>query len=288
MIAPRPLTFTSQRLTLHATEWGDPAAPPLVLIHGGRDHGRSWDAVAKALAAEWRVIAPDLRGHGDSAWTADGNYHPEAMAGDLAALIETFGDAPLTLVGHSLGGNIALRYGAAFPERVRRLIAIEGLGPSPKLMRERDALGPGGQLRGWIEARARIAGRELRRYATVAEATARMRAANARLTEAMAAHLTEHGVRREADGAFVWKFDPALPASVRLPDLSEVAYQTLWRAVACPTLLIYGRDSWASDPREDGRAAHLPNAKIAMIEGAGHWVHHDQPEAFLAALRSFL
>src|SRR4051812_49593994 len=124
MHAPSSRTFRSAGLTLHYADWGNEEAPPLILLHGGRDHCRAWDWVAPVLTADYHVLAPDLRGHGDSAWSPDGDYSISTYLYDLAELIHSQALSPLTIVGHSLGGNIAVRYAATFPEAVVRLVAI--------------------------------------------------------------------------------------------------------------------------------------------------------------------
>ena len=139
MPGPTSRVFFSQRLRLHYVDWGNPEAPPLLLVHGGRDHCRNWDWVAQALRQDWHVIAPDLRGHGDSEWPSDGNYNMAGFVYDLAQLIHQQRLSPVTIVAHSLGGNIAIRYAGVFAEHVRKLVAIEGLGPSPRMMAERQA-----------------------------------------------------------------------------------------------------------------------------------------------------
>ena len=107
---PTSRVYFSQRLRLHYVDWGNPDAPPLILLHGGRDHCRNWDWVADALRADYHIIAPDLRGHGDSAWSASGHYTMANYIYDLAQLIHQQTLAPVSIVAHSLGGNIALRY----------------------------------------------------------------------------------------------------------------------------------------------------------------------------------
>ena len=135
--APTSRIYFSQRLRLHYVDWGNPRAPPLVLLHGGRDHCRNWDWVATALRRDWHVLAPDLRGHGDSQWSPDGNYTLAAFIYDLAQLIHQQELALITIIGHSLGGNIALRYTGIYPDNVRRVVAIEGVGASPEKTAER-------------------------------------------------------------------------------------------------------------------------------------------------------
>jgi len=98
-------------------------------VHGGQDHCRNWDWVAQDLKRDYHIIAPDLRGHGDSAYSPSGDYGLGAYVYDLAQLIHQQGLAPVRMIAHSLGGNIALRYAGVYPETVSKLVAIEGMGP---------------------------------------------------------------------------------------------------------------------------------------------------------------
>ncbi len=284
---PTSRSFISQRLRLHYADWGNDEKPPLILVHGGRDHCRAWDWVAERLSADWHVIAPDLRGHGDSAWADAGGYVMLGFIYDLAQLIHQQATAPVTLIGHSLGGNIATRFTGLYPELVRRLVCIEGLGPSPKMEAEMAAKSVDARLRGWVDEQRQLAARQPRRYATLADALARMRAENAHLSENQAEHLTRYGVRQNEDGTYTWKFDPYIRSFPPL-DSTREEIRTLWGRITCPTLLVYGTQSWASNPATDGRAAHFGNATVHMIEGAGHWVHHDRLNPFLEATIPFL
>ena len=204
---PTSRRYVSQRLRLHYADWGNEAAPPLVLVHGGRDHCRSLDAVARALSPRYHVIAPDLRGHGDSDWSPDGDYSMLAFVYDLAQLIHQIGRSPVTLVAHSMGGNIAIRYTALYPENVAKLVAIEGLGLSPPMLAEREKIPTAERLRKWIEDKRAAAARTPRRYPTLDAALQRMKEENKFLSDDMARHLTEHGATANEDGTWSWKFD---------------------------------------------------------------------------------
>ncbi|MFN3960260.1 MAG: alpha/beta fold hydrolase [Parvularculaceae bacterium] len=284
---PTSRRYVSQRLRLHYADWGNDAAPPLVLVHGGRDHCRSLDAVARALAPRYHVIAPDLRGHGDSDWSPDGDYSMLAFVYDLAQLVHQIGRAPVTLVAHSMGGNIAIRYAGLYPQNVARLVAIEGLGLSPSMLAEREKIPMVERLRQWIVDKRAAAARTPRRYPSLEAALQRMKDENKFLTDDMARHLTEHGATANEDGTWSWKFDNYV--NVWPPfDLPQAEIHALWAAIECPTLLVYGAESWASNPEKDGRAAHFRNARVVSIEKAGHWVHHDQFDVFMRAVESFL
>jgi pimeloyl-ACP methyl ester carboxylesterase len=284
---PTSRTYLSQRLRLHYVDWGNPGAPPLLLVHGGEDHCRSWDWVAEDLRRDWHVLAPDLRGHGDSAWSSNGSYTLPGYVYDLAQLIHQQRLAPVTIIGHSLGGIIALRYAGIYPENVRQVVAIEGLGPSPKILAERLKTSIAERMRTWIEERRGLAGRLPRRYATIEDAFKRMQEANKHLSPAQALHLTQHGVNQNEDGTYSWKFDNYVrvwpPYDMTVEDIEQ-----LWSRITCPTLLVYGKESWASNPAEDGRVRHFRNAEVVVFEKAGHWVHHDRLDDFLQRVRAFL
>jgi pimeloyl-ACP methyl ester carboxylesterase len=284
---PTSRIFYSQRMRLHYADWGNADAPPLLLVHGGRDHCRNWDWVAERLRQDWHIIAPDLRGHGDSQWSASGSYGMPGFIYDLAQLIHQLKLAPVTIVAHSLGGGIATRYAGIYPENVKRLVSIEGLGPSPKMLAERESRTLAERMRRWIEDQRGLAGRLPRRYPTLEDAFQRMREENKHLSEAQARHLTVHGINQNEDGTFSWKFDNYVRAFPPY-DLAQGEVEKLWASITSPTLLVYGKESWASDPRSDGRAAHLKTAEIRVFERAGHWVHHDRLDDFLALIRPFL
>lgn len=284
---PTSRRYVSQRLKLHYADWGNSGAPPLVLMHGGRDHCRSLDWVARDLARDYHVIAPDLRGHGDSDWSPDGEYSMQCFVYDLAQLIHQLKLAPVTIVAHSLGGNIAIRYAGLYPANVAKLVAIEGLGPSPKMVAEFAKTPFADRMRKWIDDKRAASARTPKRYATLDDALARMKEENKFLSDEQARHLTEQGATCNEDGTWSWKFDNYV--NIWPPfDIAQEEKHALWAAIICPTLLIYGGDSWASNPLTDGRASHFKTARVVTIEKAGHWVHHDQFEAFMRETRAFL
>lgn len=288
MTEPRLIdTFRSQRLNLSYAEWGEPDAPPLVLVHGGRDQKRSWDRVAGRLAQHYRVFANDLRGHGQSDWVTDGDYGVMDHVYDLASLVDHLGLERFTLIGHSLGGNITLRYTGLFPDKIEILVAIEGLGPSPKMLAERQALSVTERLSNWMEQRRSVSDRAPRVMKDLAEAQSRMQAAFTHLPEDLIHHLTATGIKTNPDGTVSWAYDPA--GMGRSPsDISHDDFVQLWREITCPTWLVYGATSWASNPEKDGRIEPFQDASVSVIEQAGHWLHHDQFEDFMRQLESFL
>jgi pimeloyl-ACP methyl ester carboxylesterase len=122
-VTPRSWTpsrfYFAERLRLHYVDWGNEDKPLLLLVHGGRDHARSWDWVARELRHDWHVVAPDLRGHGDSAWAIGSSYPLSDFVFDIAQLLEALDAHPATIIAHSLGGAITLQYAGAFPRTSR-------------------------------------------------------------------------------------------------------------------------------------------------------------------------
>ena len=287
MEGPTSHIYFSQRLRLHYVDWGNHDAPPLLLVHGGRDHCRNWDWVADALRDDYHIIAPDLRGHGDSQWMMGSGYLQIDYVYDIAQLLHQTGQTPITIIGHSLGGSISLLYTSLFPQNVRKLIAIEGMGPPPAMIEERKNTPIDQRLRDWMDNLRTSSGRIPRRYPSIEDAFQRMQSENPHLSEAQARHLTIHGSNQNEDGTYSWKFDNYVrnfpPIGVNDEDL-----ETMHGHITCPTLLVRGTESWASDPSKDGRADRFQHARVVNIEKAGHWVHHDQLAEFLQHTRAFL
>jgi len=284
VVGPTSHYYYSQRLKLHYVDWGNTDKLPMLLIHGGRDHARNWDWVAQQLRDEYHIIAPDLRGHGDSEWAQGGQYALIDYVLDIAQLLEQLRWFPIVIIGHSLGGAIACQYSGIYPERVRKLIAIEGLGPPPDRLRH----GPAYQrMQDWITQMRTFAGRHPRHYPSLAAAVQPMQDANQHLSAEQAYHLTVHGTYRNEDGTYTWKFDNYVRAHSPYEFNMEEA-RSIWRRITCPTLLLRGTESWASDPTLDSRASAFQRVQCVNVSRAGHWVHHDQLEEFLRVVRTFL
>ena len=282
---PTSHIYFSQRLRLHYVDWGNEGAPAMLLVHGGRDHCRNWDWVAQALKSDYHVIAPDLRGHGDSQWLVGGAYTTIDYVYDIAQLVRQTGLRDIVLVGHSMGGSVSLAYAGLYPDTVVKLVSIEGMGMSAT---GSDDSTPGHErLVEWVRNLRQLSGRIPKRYPTLEDAFQRMQQANPHLTEAQARHLTIHGSNQNEDGTFSWKFDNYMRAWSPI-GLSARQTYGLYRRITCPTLLVHGAESWASDPEQDGRVDIFQYARSVGVEDAGHWVHHDQLDRFLGILTDFL
>src|SRR5262249_32084596 len=141
--------FYSDRLKLQFWDWGADGKPVMILVHGGLDHARNWDWVARALREHYHVYALDLRGHGNSAWAPGALYSIAEHILDLSGLADIVKGFPVTIVGHSLGAAVTLLYAGVYPERVKKVIAIEGVGlPPTRRFQERPLPD---RIRDWIE-----------------------------------------------------------------------------------------------------------------------------------------
>ncbi len=284
-------------LDYHVTRWGDPAAtaqPLLLMLHGYMDVGASFqfvvDALAHGDAAERCVIAPDWRGFGrtrapagvDSYWFAD-------YLGDLDALLDALSpEAPVDLLGHSMGGNVAMTYAGVRPQRVRRLINLEGFG-----MPDARAEDAPGRLARWLDELKEPA--TLRPYASLAEVAARLRRNNPRLGADKADWLAAHWAEPAADCAWHLRADPAHKRVNPVPYRAAEAVAT-WRCITAPLLWVEGSQSqpetwWGgryTRAEFESRLAAVSRVERCVLPGAGHMLHHDQPEALAARLETFL
>jgi pimeloyl-ACP methyl ester carboxylesterase len=284
IIGPTSHFFYSQRLKLHYVDWGNHDKPLAVLVHGGRDHSRNWDFVALDLRNHFHVVAPDLRGHGDSDWAIGGSYSITDHVLDVGQLLNALPQQPAVLIGHSLGAGVVLQRAGVFPEAVKAVIAIEGLGPPGAMLRETPAHE---RMEHWVSDMLALVQRKPREYSTIEQAMARMKEANPHLSPDLAYHLTIYGVRRNENGTFSWKYDnytrATSPYLFNLKDAMEI-----WSRVRVPTLLVRGDASWAGDWERDGRLEAFRDAELITIPGAGHWVHHDRLAEFLQVVHRFL
>jgi len=283
MSGPESRFFVSQGLRLHYADWGNADAPPLLLVHGGRDHCRSWDLIARALQPHFHVLAPDLRGHGDSDWTKGGSYALTEYVYDLSRLTRHIAVRKVTIIGHSMGGMVGLVYAGAFPGEVSALVVLDGVTVA---LNEKNGP-PHERIAKYVGQLDKLEDREPRRYSTIEEAAAQMRTHNKRLPPALALHLATFGVRRNADDTYSWKFDPYQRA--RAPHrLSPEDHVLLWSRITCPVLLLHAAESFLQNSATAELPKYFQNARSETISGAGHWLQHDKPDEVLRSIRNFL
>jgi pimeloyl-ACP methyl ester carboxylesterase len=280
----RTRRIPSAGIEIHALEWGDPGATPVVLTHGMWDHARSFATLAPLLAERYRVVAVDQRGHGDSDW-ADAYGWPIDLH-DLLNVVASFG-RPVFLVGHSKGGGQASDAARLAPDRVDKLVNIDGFGPPPEP--EPDDSWPARMAQDLDARRRRVARAAWRPYATLDDLVERRLAQNPRLDRAWLRFFVWHAARQGEDG-WRWKHDPTMGRFVGpfSPDWIGPA----WGALRTPMLAIVGSepDTWGPlpEPLLSERLAHVPHLERATIEGAGHFVHMEKPAETARVILDFL
>ncbi len=264
---------------LAAKRWGDASLPPLLALHGWLDNAGSFDALAPLLATRWQVVAIDLRGHGHSAHIAAGAwYHYVDYFDDIRAALDALGWSRASLLGHSLGGALASQFAAIYPERVERLLLIEGLGPLTYTLE--DALP---RLRQALDQHAAFAlRRPLRVYATLDEAIEARRLAND-LSHAAARAIVTRGVR-EVEGGWVWSSDPRLTVVSPQRYTEDEVLATL-AGIQAPTQLVLADPSTSYLPLSmmQARADRVADLRLTRLPG-NHHLHLENAHAVAAAL----
>ncbi len=287
--------FTDVRgLRYHLRFWGDdrlvsPDRPPLVMVHGWMDVGASFQFVVDAMADDRLVVAPDWRGFGlTDASPADSYWFPDYL-GDLDRLLDCLSpDQPVDLLGHSMGANVAMFYAGVRPQRVRRLVSLEGFG----LPATRPASAPRRYARWLDELRLPVT---LSDYASLDDVARRLRKTNPMLTAERAAWLAAHWSRPDAQERWQILGDPAHKRSNPIQYQKDEAL-ACWSCIEAPVLWVEGDssrfpDAWGDSYTKDEfheRLTIVPRVDKHLLSPAGHMLHHDQPEALAALLTGFL
>ena len=256
-------------MRIHYLEAGDAGAQPLLLLHGIARCAPAFDHLAPHFAKRYRVLAIDLRGHGDSGWDAGGHYLVEDYVRDVEGLIDKLGLKHLVLWGNSTGGRVAQMIAGRHPELVCAVV-VEDVGPErPKEISNRRAHRMGTEEDGWASRH---------------ELLAKVRADNPRWLEPVARHLVEHAARVREDGRVVWKRDPAI--------LKGFVPTELWdtvKKIRAPIVYILGGASTiVPQHTQDELKAVLPQAEIVTMPGLGHYPSDEDPEQFLQIVDDFL
>ncbi|WP_288379639.1 alpha/beta fold hydrolase [uncultured Massilia sp.] len=290
MHASRSEFLTIRGLRCHVRHWGRAGAPKIFMQHGWMDVAASFQFVVDALAGDWHVIAFDWRGFGLSDRTPGDTYwFPDYLA-DLEAVLDHYAPGePVNLLGHSMGGNIVSLYAGIRPARIARLINLEGFG----LPATRPSQAPGRYAKWLDELRAKP---EMRGYASLEEVAARLQKTNPRLSGERAAFLAAHWSAREADGQWRILGDPAHKMTGPLLYHADEVL-ACWTQITAPVLWVEADETemwrWMG-PKEQARAEidrrreHLARVTARMMPGAGHMLHHDQPEVLAGMIEAFL
>ena len=265
-------------------EWPSDSDHTLVLIHGFLDFCGSWTrTVDAALQERFHVLAPDMRGHGDSDRVGPGGYyHFLDYVADLRSFIAKLGRERVSIVGHSMGGSIAGYYAGCFSEELERVVLMEGMGP-PDNKNE-----PPDQVKQWIRDWKRAGATAPTGYPSIAAAAERLRARDSLLSVELSLELAEAGTY-EREGERFFKHDPLHLSRGPIGYSVETA-QTFWERISCPVLLIEGSESTLrhSPGERERRRGSLPSSQEIVIQGAGHMMQRDKPAELSRILQQFL
>lgn len=261
-------------VTLHYLDWGPADAPPVVLLHGITGHARVWDHLARRLTPARRVFALDQRGHGDSDPAPDDDYTVGTMADDVAAFAGSLRLERFALVGHSMGGRIAITYAGDHAARLERLVIID--------------IGPDINLAGLQRVRELMANAP-ERIESEEWAVEYIRRANPLQDPDLLRERVRHGLRRQPDGELTWKYAKGLREMMRAGRRDAADLWEPLPRITCPTLVVRGAESdiLASEVAKK-MAERLPDGRLVEIAGAGHTVPADRPEEFVREIRRFL
>ncbi|MCB1647170.1 MAG: alpha/beta hydrolase [Pseudomonadales bacterium] len=289
--------FNGSNCELSLIRLGTEGKPAMVLLHGMRDHGLSLYPLAEAFGADFDIFLPDLRGHGGS--HNPGSYAMVQFVADLHALVTHFGLERLVLVGHSLGGHIAARYAGGFPEKISRLILLDGMGP-PKPAEPLSPEAERQQYRETIEQISQLSS-QLKPMADNEDAYQRLRRNNPNLSEEAARRIADFGVEPHTEGGVRWRWDPAV--QMVWQTFSHDETEALVQHIDAPVLIVtgeFGKNYWTGmrhgleiatqhyEAELERRRQLFPDARHEVIPGAGHMIHYDQPEALIQRLAEFL
>lgn len=274
----------STGLTYHVLEWGTEHAETIVLVHGFLDLAWGWDEVPAILARRYHVVAPDLRGHGDSDWIgAGGYYHFFDYLPDLDDVVARLarGTGKVVMVGHSMGGSVAAYWAGMRPEKVRALVLLEGIGPPEATTPVPD------RAARWVEA-WRAARATVKVMPSIEEAAARLRKHDPLLDAQRALTLATHGTR-EVAGGVTWKHDPLHLTQGPYPYRVDTA-AAFWQRVTAPVLYVEGGQSRfrLADADTERRLAAFPTCSRTVIADAGHMMMRHQPQAIANAITSHI
>jgi len=266
---PQDKFVTANSLKLHYLDWGNPDAPPMLLLHGLSGNAHYWDFFAQMMKNDYHILALDQRGHGDSSWAA--SYGPKDYVLDLEAFVTALELDNIVLIGHSMGGINAIIYAARHPEQISQLAIID--------------IGPKIAAAG-MERMEKERASEPEAFNSEEEAIKYMKQLQPRYSEVFVQHQARYAFKRDDKGRLTFKYDRTL----RSTELQSP--QWLWgylKEVICPTLLLNGMESdMLSRETAQKEANTLVFGSVVDIERAGHSIPGDNPQAFEVAVRNFL
>jgi len=268
-LEPVDRNLTVNGLRIHYLEWGTSGKQPLILLHGIARVAHTFDHLAPRFAGDYHVLAVDMRGHGDSSWSAQEAYLVEDYVQDIEGLVGQLGLRDIVLWGNSTGGRVAQVFAALHPD-ITSAVIVEDVGPERP-----ESISTG---------RARRMAQEENGWATADELVAEVKTTYPRTDERRLRALVEHGTRQRADGRVIWKRDPAINKGFVPTELWRFV-----REIKAPVIYILGGASTIVPPETQTQLKRLlPQVEIVTMPGLGHYPSEEKPQEFLAIVDRFL
>lgn len=274
-VQPKDKTVTVNGLKLHYLDWGREESPVMVLLHGLRGHAHSWDDVSAALCGDYRVLALDQRGRGDSDWAKDGDYSTSAYVSDLLGFCDALNLQKFTLMGHSMGGRNSMSFAGRHSHRLERLVIVD-IGPT---------VDPAGGQR--ITQELLSVPEEFDSFEDV---VAYMGKQSRFASDAVLRRRLKYATKELPGGKIGWRYDlAAIREQRRHPVAPPEDMWPLLPNIACPTLVVRGKQSDLL-PAEAAQKMidTLPNGALTEVDRAGHMVFEDNPTDFIAVVKGWL
>ena len=260
-------------LRFHCLEWGNPANPTVLMLHGVSQQAHSWDFISLPLSPDYHVLALDQRGHGDSDWAPDGDYTLDAMVDDLDAVVSALGlDGKFHLMGHSMGGRNSFVWASRHPGALKSLTIVDTGPETASRGRQR--------IRNFQELPDNLD--------TLEEFADRIQEYTGRTREQVLGAL-KYSIRQGADGKWTWKYDRVIRQGGRRDNFEPEQLWECWRRIDCPTLVTRGdRSDIFADETLQRMGREIADCTTVTVSNAGHLVQGDNPPEFLAAARAHL
>ncbi len=276
LVQPKSMRVSVNGLELHYLDWGNAGAAPVVCVHGYTSSAEPFNGLARHFHDRFHIVVPDVRGHGESAWSPDGAYQYRDQVSDLAGLVDQLGLTRFVLIGTSMGGIIAMAYAEAHAERLLGLV-INDIGPD---------------VEGGSQRITRMVGARPEEFATLEDAMAYRREISPVTASRPIGDQRELALgvlRQRPDGRWVWKMDPAyIQQRVQHGAPPRPALWPVLRSLPCPTVVVWGTESDVLSGAQAARmVGALPRGELVTVPGVAHAPTLLEP-VVLAALEHFL
>jgi len=258
----------------------------ILLLHGFNDSKETFLFIEDFLSEHFDIVSFDFRGHGDSDWKTNGIYNYVDSVLDIHLVAEKYFTESFTILGHSMGAGLGARYSGLFPEKIKRLICIEGFSGIISMHRERD------KIRTWLEKMREKSSRnspnvKQKQMNSVQEATERLGLIYSKLEITKVEKLVANLIRETENKKFVWKNDPNLKGLAPIPFPPELS-RAMWSNITSPVLIVFGKETHLKSSNIEEVISHFRDCTYREVEGAGHNIHHDRPEDLIQIISKFL